>query len=62
MTRIAEKVRCACATMVRPERYHYRYVGMNSRLDTLQAAILLAKLDHFDDEVAARQAGRQPLR
>lgn len=31
-----------------------RRVGMNSRLDTLQAAILLAKLDAFEDELAAR--------
>ena len=29
-------------------------VGMNSRLDTLQAAILLEKLAIFDDELAAR--------
>jgi UDP-2-acetamido-2-deoxy-ribo-hexuluronate aminotransferase len=28
---------------------------MNSRLDTLQAAILLAKLEILDDEIAARQ-------
>ena len=27
---------------------------MNSRLDTLQAAIILAKLEVFDDELAAR--------
>ncbi len=37
-------------------RYHHIRVGMNSRLDTLQAAVLLAKLDIFDDEIAARQA------
>jgi dTDP-4-amino-4,6-dideoxygalactose transaminase len=30
-------------------------VGMNSRLDTLQAAILLPKLDIFPDEIEARQ-------
>jgi dTDP-4-amino-4,6-dideoxygalactose transaminase len=30
-------------------------IGLNSRLDTLQAAILLAKLDLFADEIAARQ-------
>lgn len=36
-------------------RYHHVRVGMNSRLDTLQAAILLQKLAIFDDEVAARQ-------
>ena len=37
------------------ERRHYHtLVGMNGRLDTLQAAILLAKLPHFEDEVNAR--------
>jgi len=36
-------------------RYHHIRVGMNSRLDTLQAAILLPKLDILDDEIAARQ-------
>ncbi|NNC24275.1 DegT/DnrJ/EryC1/StrS family aminotransferase [Salinisphaera sp. USBA-960] len=35
--------------------YHYDRVGMNARLDTVQAAVLLAKLSVFDDEVAARQ-------
>ena len=29
---------------------------MNGRLDTLQAAVLLAKLDVFEDELAAREA------
>lgn len=37
------------------ERYHHGCVGINSRLDTLQAAILLAKLEVFDSEFAARQ-------
>jgi UDP-2-acetamido-2-deoxy-ribo-hexuluronate aminotransferase len=32
-----------------------RLVGMNSRLDSLQAAILLAKLETFDSELAARE-------
>ena len=36
-------------------RYHHIRVGVNSRLDTLQAAVLLVKLDIFDDEVAGRQ-------
>jgi UDP-2-acetamido-2-deoxy-ribo-hexuluronate aminotransferase len=36
-------------------RYHHVAVGINGRLDTLQAAILLAKLDVFDDELASRQ-------
>lgn len=35
-------------------RYHHIRVGVNSRLDTLQAAILLCKLDIFDDELAQR--------
>ena len=37
-------------------RYHHPIVGLNGRLDTLQAAILLAKLEIFDDEIARRQA------
>lgn len=36
-------------------RYHHIRVGVNSRLDTLQAAVLLTKLDILDEEVAARQ-------
>ncbi len=36
-------------------RYHHVRVGVNSRLDTLQAAILLTKLSIFDEEMALRQ-------
>ena len=36
-------------------RYHHVRVGINSRLDTLQAAILLPKLAILDDEMQARQ-------
>lgn len=35
-------------------RYHHPRIGLNGRLDTLQAAILLAKFAIFADEVAAR--------
>uniref|UniRef100_UPI00258F4882 DegT/DnrJ/EryC1/StrS family aminotransferase n=1 Tax=Idiomarina sp. TaxID=1874361 RepID=UPI00258F4882 len=35
-------------------RYHHIRVGVNSRLDTLQAAILLPKLGILDDEVELR--------
>lgn len=36
-------------------RYHHIRVGVNSRLDTLQAAILLPKLAIFEQEIALRQ-------
>ncbi|WP_387691228.1 DegT/DnrJ/EryC1/StrS family aminotransferase [Photorhabdus sp. RM71S] len=36
-------------------RYHHVRVGVNSRLDTLQAAILLPKLEIFEEEMALRQ-------
>jgi len=36
-------------------RYHHVRVGVNSRLDTIQAAILLPKLAVLDEEMAQRQ-------
>jgi dTDP-4-amino-4,6-dideoxygalactose transaminase len=36
-------------------KYDNVRIGLNSRLDTLQAAILLEKLAIFEDEIAARQ-------
>jgi UDP-2-acetamido-2-deoxy-ribo-hexuluronate aminotransferase len=36
-------------------RYHHSCVGVNSRLDTLQAAILLPKLDILDEELMLRR-------
>ncbi|WP_374764517.1 DegT/DnrJ/EryC1/StrS family aminotransferase [Yunchengibacter salinarum] len=38
------------------EKYDNVRIGMNSRLDTLQAAILLEKLTHLDQERAAKDA------
>lgn len=35
-------------------RYHHIRVGVNSRLDTIQAAILLPKLDIFQEEIELR--------
>ncbi|MDD2557438.1 MAG: DegT/DnrJ/EryC1/StrS family aminotransferase [Desulfuromonas sp.] len=35
-------------------RYHHIRVGVNSRLDTLQAAILLQKLELLDEEISLR--------
>ena len=36
-------------------RYHHDEVGVNSRLDSIQAAILDAKLPHLNEYIAARQ-------
>lgn len=38
-----------------PDRASFARIGMNSRLDTMQAAILLAKLEAFPREIAARE-------
>lgn len=37
------------------ERYHHDVVGVNSRLDSIQAAVLRAKLPHLDTYNAKRQ-------
>lgn len=37
------------------KRYYYEIVGCNSRLDTVQAAILSIKLKHLDSYIRARQ-------
>jgi dTDP-4-amino-4,6-dideoxygalactose transaminase len=36
-------------------KYYHEYVGLNSRLDTLQAAVLRVKLKYLDAETAGRQ-------
>src|SRR5260370_34589667 len=43
-----------------PKRYEYELLGMNSRLDALQAAVLRVKLRHLEEWTAARirNAGR----
>ncbi len=37
-------------------RYYHDYVGVNSRLDSIQAAVLKVKLKYLDDYISARQA------
>ena len=36
------------------KRYHHKYIGMGGRLDTIQAAVLLAKLPHYAREIEGR--------
>jgi len=37
------------------KRYHHKYIGLGGRLDTIQAAVLLAKLPHYSQELLDRQ-------
>ncbi len=49
----AELLRSYCVHGKGVDKYENVRIGMNSRLDTLQAAVLLEKLKFFDAEVAA---------
>ena len=51
---LAEKIRCLAHHGMK-RKYHHELVGINSRLDALQAAILRVKLRHLDEHIAARQ-------
>lgn len=50
---LAEKMR-AIRTHGGLKRHHHPLLGTNGRFDTLQAAVLLAKMPHFQEEVEAR--------
>jgi len=50
---LAEKMK-AIRTHGGVRRHHHTLVGTNGRFDTLQAAVILAKWPHFEDEVNRR--------
>jgi dTDP-4-amino-4,6-dideoxygalactose transaminase len=52
--RLAETAR-AIANYGSHKKYVNRYIGVNSRLDEIQAAMLCAKLPHLDEANAVRQ-------
>jgi dTDP-4-amino-4,6-dideoxygalactose transaminase len=53
---LADVIRSICLHGKGREKYDVVRVGVNSRLDTLQAAILLPKLANFADELEKRHA------
>jgi dTDP-4-amino-4,6-dideoxygalactose transaminase len=53
---LAERVRSIANHGMAKERYYHERVGVNSRLDSFQAAVLAAKLSRLDEYIDARQA------
>ncbi|MCI4406746.1 MAG: DegT/DnrJ/EryC1/StrS family aminotransferase [Sulfuricurvum sp.] len=52
--RLAEKIR-SLRVHGQSKRYHHRYIGIGGRLDTIQAAVLLVKLRHYECDLSMRQ-------
>lgn len=50
----ADRLRLFAGHGMRP-RYHHKVVGINSRLDTFQAAVLRVKLRHLSEAIETRQ-------
>jgi dTDP-4-amino-4,6-dideoxygalactose transaminase len=55
---LAEKIRILRAHGSQPKYFH-KWIGLNSRLDTIQAAILLAKFKHLEKWTVERQKKAQ---
>jgi len=51
LARLAQEIR----VHGQDRRYHHPRLGLNGRMETLQAAVLLAKLEIFEDEVRRRE-------
>ena len=52
---MADRLRLLAGHGMRP-RYYHQAVGINSRIDTFQAAVLRIKLKHLGDAIASRTA------
>jgi UDP-2-acetamido-2-deoxy-ribo-hexuluronate aminotransferase len=51
---LAEKIR-SLRVHGQDGRYEHRYIGLGARMDTMQAAVLLVKLPHYEQEIGKRQ-------
>ncbi len=51
---LEDRLRLYSGHGMRP-RYYHKVIGINSRLDSMQAAVLNVKITHLDDAVAGRQ-------
>ena len=53
-SKISKKIRSLSLHGKDKNKFYYKYAGINSRLDTIQAAILLAKIKVFNKEIKLR--------
>jgi UDP-2-acetamido-2-deoxy-ribo-hexuluronate aminotransferase len=51
---LAEKIRLL-RVHGQSKRYHHKYIGLGARMDTIQCAVVDAKLSHYTDDIVKRQ-------